>query len=332
MSITSIISDIAVGGSFLNWSILWLSGINEYYYYYDDIFKTLTNNPLTNKNAHNFRANKLRKFVYVNDMYSKIKQIEGHNTVFFHNFIDDNETEPAIHSAFDQSDKIVRVKTTNTLYHYTIQSRASNIKNFSLDERGDLIILEKYKDDREQFDNNFVYKFFKESYEKFKNLDMNEIWDYREFLALNIRPYNTNDRFIKDSSFPKKDYYLLKAEELWFCLDKDIINIFDYLNLSLDNNRFEEWLKIYNVWKEFHWKRVKFQWYLDEIINLIIEGRPMDLKRFDLDVLQESVIQHFLLYKHNLNLKTFGLEKFENTLQLHNLLEPNVYHQLEKIY
>jgi hypothetical protein len=71
---------------------------------------------------------------------------------------------------------------------------------------------------------------------------------------------------------------------------------------------------------------------LDEIINLIIEGRPMDLKRFDLDVLQESVIQHFLLYKHNLNLKTFGLEKFENTLQLHNLLEPNVYHQLEKIY
>ena len=51
----------------------------------------------------------------------------------------------------------------------------------------------------------------------------------------------------------------------------------------------------------------------------------MDLTRFDLDVIQEAFIQRELIYKHNLNLKTFQLEKFINTQQLHNLLEPNIH-------
>ena len=54
----------------------------------------------------------------------------------------------------------------------------------------------------------------------------------------------------------------------------------------------------------------------------------MDLERFNLDIFQEAAIQRELLYKHNLNLKIWQLEKFKNTKQLHNLLEPNIHHEL----
>ena len=59
----------------------------------------------------------------------------------------------------------------------------------------------------------------------------------------------------------------------------------------------------------------------------------MDLTRFNLDIVRESTIQHVLIYKHGLTLKSWGLEKFPNNTQdLHLLLEPNIYHEVEDIY
>ena len=41
---------------------------------------------------------------------------------------------------------------------------------------------------------------------------------------------------------------------------------------------------------------------------------------------QESIIQHCLIYWHNLNLKTWGLTHFPNNARLlHQLLEPNIH-------
>jgi len=52
----------------------------------------------------------------------------------------------------------------------------------------------------------------------------------------------------------------------------------------------------------------------------------MDLSRFELNLNQEASIQHVLIYKYDLNLKTWGLEKFpNNTKKLHELLEPNIH-------
>ena len=65
--------------------------------------------------------------------------------------------------------------------------------------------------------------------------------------------------------------------------------------------------------------------YFDKIINYIIEGYELNLDKFNLDLVQEAAIQHELIYKHNLNLKTWQLTKFTNTRQLHNLLEPNIH-------
>ena len=51
----------------------------------------------------------------------------------------------------------------------------------------------------------------------------------------------------------------------------------------------------------------------------------MDLESFELDIMQEAAIQRELIYKYNLNFKTWQLEKFQSTRQLHALLEPNIH-------
>ena len=61
---------------------------------------------------------------------------------------------------------------------------------------------------------------------------------------------------------------------------------------------------------------------LGEIIDAIVTNKYINLKRFNLDFMQECVILHVLISKHNLNLLAEGLEYFTDTKQLHNLLTP----------
>jgi hypothetical protein len=57
----------------------------------------------------------------------------------------------------------------------------------------------------------------------------------------------------------------------------------------------------------------------------------MSLERFNLDFYKEVIIQNALLYKQNLNLKNWQLEKFPaNTQDLHKLLEPNIHQLIKK--
>ena len=66
-------------------------------------------------------------------------------------------------------------------------------------------------------------------------------------------------------------------------------------------------------------------WYVDEIVDDILYNRPRNLIDFDLDLLQEAIIQQKLIKTYNLNLKNWQLECFTNTQQLHSLLEPNIH-------
>jgi hypothetical protein len=53
----TVITDPGVGGTFLNWTIYFLAGYDNYYSTDLNATVELTNNPLTGINAHNFRPN-----------------------------------------------------------------------------------------------------------------------------------------------------------------------------------------------------------------------------------------------------------------------------------
>ena len=149
------------------------------------------------------------------------------------------------------------------------------------------------------------------------------VWDKREFIALVIRPFDS-DRITNYHQFDF-DHFALSAPDLWLNLGHSIHDVLNYCDLDLDCNLYDSWKPVYYQWQQLHLDRLKFCWYFDTIVDNIVSGRHMDLSRFNLDIVREAAIQHVLIYKHNLNLKTWQLEKFENTQQLHKLLEPNTH-------
>lgn len=167
--------------------------------------------------------------------------------------------------------------------------------------------------------------FFQKSIDTWKMLDLDTTWDRRERMALDLRPFEMLNENV-DFSF---DHYWIDCVDMWFNGDKKIIEIMSWLDIKIDTSKHDQWLRVYHKWRHIQAQSMKFQLEFNHIIECIVKGwsYPIDLT-FD----QEIAVQHYLIYKHNLNLKTWLLEKFpNNTKHLHLLLEPNI-HTVEKLY
>lgn len=326
----SILADPSIGGTFLSWSFYFLSGQHEYYCCLEKKYKKLINNPLTTTNSHNFQPNFIQSFSQLLSMDQQINNQYKENDLhvyYMHpiNEFDCSITRNVVDFLINNSDFSITVTAPEnySFYNKTFVQRSLNSKLCNP--------TKKNQSDSEQVDDFFEF-YFAESKHKWESLSLIEIWDKREFYALNLRPYKDSfkiSQYLLD--FSASNNYYVDAPDVWMTLDSSIQDMFTKCNLSIDMERFDEWLSVYQDWRLFHYQRIKFCWYFPVIIDAIIRGKSMDLCRFDLDIIQEAIIQHELIYKHNLNLKTFNVVKFENTLQLHKLLEEN-FHLTEKIY
>jgi hypothetical protein len=264
----------------------------------------------------------------------KNTQTSDFHTMYFHNLVEDNRssnsridpgashpsTVELISSIVPEFKKIIVLSNSHPLYHCSARFRVLN---------------RTYKDynkknlSNEQQLLNYVEYFFDDSYKLWQEQNLNHVWDQREFLALNIRPFAVKKISSNiDLTIP---HYNFNTVELYTMFDQTVDRLFDFLEISIDNTKKSHWITVYNKWKKIHSDRLLFAMYFDTIIDYIVNGNSMDLVRFDLDLMQEAAIQHYLIYKHNLNLKTWELEKFTNTKQLHDLLEPTT-HTVENTY
>ena len=152
------------------------------------------------------------------------------------------------------------------------------------------------------------------------------IWDKRELFALCIHQYIVPS--IDPSTFidVQQPHLLYTTDDVWNGLPTIIDEIFNFLGISIDESRRETWVNTWLEWRNVHDRY--FARHFDRIVNAIVNNEYLDLSRFNLDFLKEALIQNALLIKHDLNLKTWGLEKFpDNAQDLHKLLEPN-FHKL----
>jgi len=302
--LSGVVTDIGVGGTFLSWSLHFLSGDNSYFRTKDNKSYQLVDNPIREVNAHNFLSNFAADTKSFNEMFSCLHQRNDHNVIYFHTWSDENE----LHGV-------------NTL-------KENNIKTIGvLNPRANILHL--FVDDvrtgpGRRFCDNFAEKYFSSARKLWQEQNLNEIWDRREFLALNIlvEPISNIQKTINES---KIDYYHLNTSVLWNYLDNKIEDVLDYMELKLVVSRFDHWKQVYQQWRQIHFYSQQFMWDFPFIIHNILNGVNHDLSQYNLDIVQEAVIQRELIRNHNLNLKTFQLEKFENTLQLHNLLETNCH-------
>ncbi len=319
-NILGIVTDPGVGGTFLTWSLHYLAGHSEYYFHKQDSWTKLTENPLTKINSHNFTPNQPGTLVNYYNTFNKLNAVDTElfHCLYFHNFLNQQDTAEAVEHLQSSVDKGIILSLDPHSLRYSIASipRCGGTK--------DQLTHTRFITDAEEIWKDHSEHFFGESLAIWNELKLTDVWDKREFYALNV-DYKTiwsiNDKIDDTDSH----FYTLNPMDLFCTFDTTVYKLFDYLDHSIDPRRFEQWRTVYNNWKQIHYDKLQFTWYFDNIIYNIIHGRSQDLERFNLDLLQEASIQRVLIYDYGLNLKTWQLEKFINTQQLHNLLEPNCH-------
>lgn len=328
----AVVTDHAVGGTFLNWSLHYLAGHKNYFYVLPNQWMPVVESPLTERNAHGFNANvpnSLESFLTINNILSTVKTDQFHSMrlpSFDRCFSiqkswgqHDENLVNAINILHQQGSSLIRLKNRSILWHSKLEFREL-VKTFINEPVSNV----HNNSDRAMWD-VIIKIFFKEDFEKWISLDLTNSWDYREFIALNYPFYDESWQMMGVNFDHQLDHYLLDSEDLCSHFDHTVTYMMDYLRLVIDQDRLSNWLLLYKQWSKKHVDRLLFVKYFDQIMNYIINGFDMDLTRFHLDIIREATIQHTLIYKHNLNFKTWQLEKFTNTKQLHNLLEPNTH-------
>lgn len=312
----AILTDVAIGGTFLTWTVYYLSGKTNYFSVRKNEFVEVCHNPLTTVNAHKFLPNQPRnKNEFANILH---KTLEHNEHLYMHQLRYD--TKDAVDEVCKHAEKIIilSLRPEHVLYNCKYISRADVVPSWNTEQN-----LTNPDDIHE----DFINYFFKESKQVWESKELKNIWDKREFLALNIDPFDHSS--ILDYVDPDTMCYQIDTQDAWTNLDQCINKLFSYLDIPINQKRFENWVAVYSSWKNIHTKQLNFVNNFQTIIDNIINGIEMNLDSFDLDISQEAAIQHFLIYNHNLNFKTWQLTKFTNTKQLHDLLEPNI-HDLSK--
>lgn len=321
----SIITDPVVGGTFLNWSIHYLAGDLDYYSAWNNSLLPVCSDPLTDKNAHGFVPNQSSTLTDFCALLDRLTQSSHpNNTLYFHHFrgatsSDDPDTKQAVTLVNNLSTKTVflTLAPEHALYKCSYEQRTS-VRSWTDKNK----ILHSNKEILE----DFINQFFAGSKFDWEHLELNQIWDLREFLALNFDPFNVLS-VCPMIGLIKTPSYIIEAVEMMTVFDQTVHDLFDYLEIKICSDRFSHWLTVYQKWKKIHLHRLKFVFNYQLIVDSVISGSNVDLSKFELDILQEAAIQRALIYNHGLNFKTWQLEKFTNTAQLHHLLQPN-FHQL----
>lgn len=311
MTCVAILTDPVIGGTFVTWTWHWLKNDSSYYHSPSKQHYQLTSDPLTNKNSHKFLTNQATCLTECIDILND----SSINHIYIHKFREEH-TAPAIDLVRKHCKKITVITKSPSyaLYDCSLAIRSPTATSL-FDQR---VLTDGY----EILYDHLTY-YFGENFKLWQQQNLNEIWDLREFIALNDTPlFNNTIRDHYDFDF---DCFDISADTVWTSLDTTVGHWFDYCETVLDQKRFEQWIPIYRKWQLLHQDRIKFCKEFDSIIDGILTNKNIDLSQYNLDIVREAAIQHALIYQHNLNLKTWQLEKFTNTQQLYNLLEPSIH-------
>ena len=309
-----------VGATFLDWSLHWLVGHNDIYNTDHQAWLKVPAMPLTADNAHTHPKNHPAGHGEFLQTVSSLQQIP---TTTFHSCyaspLDSYQTAQNL-SITDQQLQDARIlewlMTTVDLDYAHIFKSATQcpiiyIHTDSRHSYYQLLSMSRAKTDG--------YVGFHQWYFQGKLKPTQHTWDQREMLALDIRPnYHLENDYI-DFSVP---HLRIDSEELWYDPATVVKQCIEYLGCKIDHTRCQHWKTVADQWQDIQRPMLRFCRNLDHIVMATVKGWDFPLP--ELSLLQEAIIQHHLIYDHNLNIRNWQLESFpDNTNKLHKLLEPN---------
>jgi hypothetical protein len=341
-----ITSTQAVGCTFVDWSIHFLSGQTHYYNYELDQHIKLSENPVNKINSHGHDKNHpsgANELKVVLDHFDKILKntmcsaypvpmhfdvAASHLNIPIDQINIPQYLEEIKNYILEDYNKFFNIcEETNTKLVFVSSDPATIFYHQTVRSLDRFMTKPTKPNSVDDAFNEIQETFFKSSTQTWADLQLNNRWDLRERLALDSRPMHT---LFDDKNF---DFYRphlwINCQELWVNPIKTIKKIMDYLELTIDSNRYKSWIPICRTWQQIQVDILNFCYTHKHIVESVINN--WDYK-IDLTFHQEVIVQHFLIYKYNLNLKTWNLDKFpDNTKKLHQLLETNI-HVVPKIY
>jgi len=336
--IVCFLSESSVGCTFVDWSIHFLTGKNQYYSFPQQTWIDLLPNPLTDLNAHAHDRNHPSGIENVIEMIQQAKNIHDNGIYSMYPCIAESDhvrkifnldleqcTEKELSELeqdwnanefskiFDQcanNAKVIFIHNNQYARWFQPFSYQRIKYKVTLDEKAEI----EYR----------KQSFHKKSIDQWKNLGLDSIWDVRERQALDIRLLDMPAGKMADLCNFSKPHFRASVSDLWHRGVDLLQKIMTYLDIPIDPDRLSQWIPIYHEWAQKPLALMQFGDSFDDTIKCIVNGWYKELPELSFD--QEVIIQHTLIYRHNLNLKTWQLEKFpRNTLDLHRLLEPNTH-------
>lgn len=307
-------SQASVGCTFVDWSIHFLSRQTNFYHADCNQWIELVSNPIDHETAHIHKKNHPIGLAGTSQTLDKFDQQDsGVFTVYPQQLkfeLAANQINVSIDSGPDTAKKIIRHIEQDYIDLINMCAQR-NTKIVYIDSSPEIVLYHTCERKRTTSKNQTIET---------------NIWKLRESQAL-FKRLLLRDHFHIDFSLP---HLWLDSRSLWTLGEETMHKILDYLELPMIPERLVDWLPIYKKWQHTQFKHLNFCYILPHIIDSIVNG--WDYKFDNLTFEQEVVIQHCLLYQHNLNLKSDQLIKFpENAKDLHSLLKRNT-HNLMPFY
>jgi len=333
-----------IGNHFINWSMYFLSGDSDIYYF-DKVSgymkEKICMNPISkhNVNAHNHYVPQNLGYEELKYTISSIPNTHDMKHVQFttltmsmvmEKYMPSTNVESLTQHQLGKIDQIKMADLSKCVNYindnnyplvyikYNIIDVLSNFYN----NRHLMHYNSKYiYNDMNECMEDYEKKFFNMAKTKFKT---DFIWDRREKLALNIMPFYFNNYLYDDYFLENISHITYDTIDIFDNLNNVIRDICSYCNIHVDESRFEKWIPIYNEWKKVH--DTVFSRDFWKIIDAINNNEYMELSSYNIDFYKEVLILYGLMYKYDMNIKSWTLEKFPlNTQKIHLLLEKNIH-------
>ena len=334
------ISTFSIGCTFVDWSIHFLAGKDQYYSFAQQQWIPLVTNPLTDCNAHGHDRNHPCGIENLKIMMQQAKNMPNDDLYSLYPFAANPpdirkklkiDLEKITEEEFYQieldwyADEYASIFgcciNNNAKVIFIHDNQSTNWFKMFAHQR----IKHNVPEDEDQIEISYrKQSFHKKSIDRWKKLGLENIWDIRERQALDIRLLDMPVNKIADRCDFSKPHFRASVCDLWYRGVQLFDQIMAYLDIPIDPNRLAEWIPIYHAWAQMPLALMQFGDSFDDTIQCIVNGWYKELPELSFD--QEVLIQHALIYKHNLNLKTWQLEKLpRNTIDLHRLLETNIH-------
>lgn len=335
----------SVGCTFIDWSLHFLSGQDHYFNTQQNKLIPLSRNPITSINAHGHCKNhptgsknlskELDQFDLLNNVnfcstypapmhVDTVLKLLGYQPEQLSNYKILQEVINYIFQDYNKFFKVCADRDTKIIFVANDCRTALYYQNCRVLDR--YITSLKQPKCQQDLVEEFQNIFFSKSVNTWNQQQLTNVWDIRERMALDTRPFDLIEPKKFDFQYP---HLWVNSQELWSQPIDTVKRILDYAQIKIDSNRLVDWTPICQSWQNIQAKFLKFDYVYKHIVNAIVNNWDYPI---ELTFYQEVVIQHCLIYQHNLNLKTWQLEKFPtNTKLLYNLLESNI-HSIEDIY